>query len=146
MPTAAKLVAAVFYAAMGYLAAELFKPAMPEGTQFGQFSLICAFLGAACGWLVMGKLAGRGRAAAITSGIQTMITFVFFALLGFSIYLMVLRSLNMRYHDAIEAVLGVFALMLQHGRLLLTVPVLGTLLAGAVLGGLLTEWVSKRWR
>ncbi|NCM97472.1 MAG: TrgA family protein [Rhodobacterales bacterium] len=147
MPTAAKLVAALLFAAMGYLAAEAFKPTMPEGTRFGYFSLICAALGLACGWQVMGKLAGRGYGAAITSGIQTAATFAAFALLGFCIYLMITRALDHRYgHDVVKALLAVFALMLENGARMLAPPVLGTLLAGAVVGGVATEWVAKRWR
>lgn len=146
MPTAAKLVAAVLFAALGFVAAELFKPAMPEGTQFGYFSPICAAIGAACGWLVMGRQVGRGKAAAITSGIQTAVTLAFLALLGFSIYVMVLRSMNLRYQGVMEAVLGVFDLMLKHGRLMLTLPVLGSLALGGAIGGLISEWAGKRWR
>ncbi len=41
MPTAAKLVAAVLFAMTGFLAAESFKPQMPEGTAFGAFSRLC---------------------------------------------------------------------------------------------------------
>jgi len=147
MPTAAKLVAAILFALMGYLVAEAFKPTMPEGTRFGYFSLICAALGLACGWQVMGKLAGRGYGVALTSGLQTVVTFAFLALLGFSVDLMIERALDLRYRDdVIKALLAVIDLMLENGARMLAVPVWGTLLAGAVLGGVATEWVAKRWR
>lgn len=145
MPTMPKLVAAVLFAAMAYLAAELFKPAEPPGTQFGQFSLICAAIGAISGWRVMGRKTGLGYGTAVSTGIQTAATFVFFALLLFCIYLMVIESIHMRYDGPIEAVLGVFSLMLKHGQLMLTQSVLGVLLAGGVLGGVITEWASRRW-
>lgn len=147
MPTAPRLVAALLFAALGYLAAEAFKPTMPEGTRFGYFSLICAALGLACGWQVMGKLAGRGYGVAITVGIQTAATLTFLALLGFCFYLMIERALDHRYgHDVIKALQAVFELLLENGARMLAPPVLGTLLAGAGLGGVATEWVAKRWR
>lgn len=145
MPTAGKLVAAVLFAAIAWLAAELFKPAMPEGTPFGHFSLICAGVGAVCGWLVMGRRTGYGASAAISAGIQTSVTLTFFALLGFCIYLMLRRATRLMYDDPMQAIIGVFELMVEHGLLMLTAPVLGTLLLGGVLGGLVTDWTARRW-
>ncbi|NUB45158.1 TrgA family protein [Fertoebacter nigrum] len=146
MPTAAKLVAAIVFAALGFMAAELFKPAMPEGTQFGLFSPICAGIGLLCGWIVMGPLAGRGTWAAMGSGVRTAATIAFWALLGFSIYEMVLRSMKLRYDGPMEAVLAVFDLMLERGRLMLMPDLLGLLLLGGLLGGVLVEWAGRRWR
>jgi hypothetical protein len=146
MPTAAKLVAAIVFAALGFMAAELFKPAMPEGTQFGLFSPICAGIGLLCGWIVMGPLAGFGTGAAMGSGVRTAATIAFWALLGFSIYEMVLRSMKLRYDGPMEAVLAVFDLMLERGRLMLMPELLGLLLVGGLLGGVVVEWAARRWR
>ncbi len=78
MPTAPKLVAALIFAAIGFFTAEFYKPQMPEGTQFGQFSVICARIGAICGWRVMGNLAGRGYSASMGLGIRTSVTYLVF--------------------------------------------------------------------
>ena len=146
MPTAAKLFAAIAFAVVAYLAAELFKPAMPEGTQFGFFSIICAVIGLLNGWLVMGALVGRGMTAAMGFGVRTSVTIAVWALLGFSIYEMILRSMKMRYDGPMEAILAVFDLMLERGQLMLTPEVLGTLFVGGILGGLLAEWAGRQWR
>lgn len=145
MPTAAKLFAAVAFAIVGYLAAEAFKPAMPEGTQFGVFGLVCAGIGALCGWFIMGRLAGLGYYAASGFGARTSVTLVFWALLAFSLREMILRSTKLRYDGPMEALTAALALMLEYGRLMLTPEVLGTLLVGGLLGGVLTEWAAKRW-
>ena len=146
MPTAAKIVAAICFAIFGAVAAEMVKPALPEGTQFGLFVPICAFIGLLNGWLVMGVLAGRGYRDAMGSGVRTSITIVIWALLVFSIYEMILRSMHVnRYDGPMEALTAAFGLMLDYGRLLLTPAILGTFLVGGLISGAITEWANKRW-
>lgn len=146
MPTAAKLFAAVVFTAVGFLAAEAYKPGLPEGTQFGLFSLIVALIGLLCGWMVMGRLAGQGYGGAAGSGLRTSATLLFWALLVFSVYEMIQRSMKMRYDGPVEALVSVFGLMLQYGQLVLTVPVLSVLAGGGVLGGWAAEFAARRWR
>lgn len=145
MPTAAKLFAALAFAAVGFFAAEAFKPALPEGTQFGFFTEICAALGALCGWRISGALAGKGYYASSGYGVRTSVTIVFWALLGFSIYEMVLRSMKLRYDGPFEAVVAVFDLAYGYLLLMGRSDFLIILVAGGILGGMLTEWASRRW-
>jgi hypothetical protein len=146
MPTAAKLVAALAFFATGFLAAEAFKPGMPEGTQFGAFSLMVGAIGALTGWMVSGPLAGRGYGNSIGTGLRTAATLTFWALLLFSGWVMIDLALKMRYDGPMDALVGVFALMLEHGQLVLTAPVLTALGAGGVVGGILVESSARRWR
>lgn len=148
MPTAAKLVAALAFALVGYFAAQAVKlpGVLPEGTQFGWFSEITAGIGFLCGWIVMGGLVGKGYPEAVASGLRISVTIVFWALLGFSIYEMVLLSMKMRYDGPMEAVLAVFDLMLDYGKRLFTLPIIGTLAVGGVLGGIAAEYAGRHWR
>jgi hypothetical protein len=147
MPTAAKLVAAVLFAMTGFLAAETFKPQMPEGTAFGAFSLIVAGIGLICGWRVMGGLVGRGYLASAGFGLRTSVTIVFWALLGFSIHRMVSLSLSaMPYDGPMEAIVGIFEEMVEYGKLLLARDVIIALAVGGIFGGMAAEWASRRWR
>jgi hypothetical protein len=57
MPKAARLVAALAFAALGYLAAEVFKNTMPERTVWGYFNPISAVIGLLCGWGIIGSWA-----------------------------------------------------------------------------------------
>jgi hypothetical protein len=146
MPTAAKIVAAICFALFGAVAAEMVKPALPEGTQFGLFVPISAIIGLLNGWLVMGVLAGHGYRDAMGSGVRTAITIVVWALLVFSIYEMILRSMHVnRYDGPMEAVTAAFGLMLDYGKLLLTPAILGAFLVGGLIAGAITEWAKKRW-
>lgn len=146
MPTAAKLVASILFAILGYAAAEVYKPGLPPDTQFGMFSFGCAFIGLISGWRVMGALAGEGYPHAVGHGLRTSATIAFFALVFFSIREMVLQSMKMRYDGVVDAILGAFDLMYKWGLLLLQPMVLVVLIGGGILCALITEWVSHRWR
>jgi hypothetical protein len=146
MPTAAKLAAAVAFAFVALLTAQLYIPQLPKGTQLGYFRPITTAIGFAVGWFVMGPLAGRGYRAAAETGIRSSATVVFWALFGFSIYIMVDRSMKMMYDGPMEAVLGVFQLMFEYGKKMLVPEVIASVLIGGLLGGYFTEWAGKRWR
>lgn len=145
MPTAGKLCAAALFAALAYLTAELFKPAMPEGTAFGPFSWICAGIGAACGWLVMGPRVRLDLAGVIAAGLQTALVMALAALAGFATEIMIGRAFRKLYDGPAEAIIGIFEVMVNHGRLMLTPDVLAALLIGGPLCGVLAGMAGKRW-
>jgi hypothetical protein len=145
MPTAAKLTAAVAFALLALVAADTFVKHLPAGTALGFFREITAAIGFVVGWIVMGALAGHGYREAIGHGIRTSITVVFWALLGFSIYFMIRKSMHMMYDGPMEAVLGIFDLMLEYAKKLVALDMAVVLLGGGALAGLLAEWAGKRW-
>jgi len=145
MPTAAKLVAAVLFAAIGLMAAMAYVPQLPEGSQIGRLREVCAGIGLSCGWFVMGRLVGKGYGAAMGFGVRTSVTVAVWALLFFSIYEMVVQSTRMRYDGPMEAVVATFGILLDYGRLMLAPEVIGVLLIGGLVGGMLTEAVGRRW-
>ena len=146
MPTAAKLIAALCFACVGWLAANAHIPALGPTANFGFFREICAMLGLIIGWRVMGTRVGASYYDARGSGLVTSVALAFFALLGFSIYLMIVQSTKMVYDGPMDAVLGAFTFMLENGRAMLTVGVIGALIGGGLLGGFLSEWTARRWR
>jgi hypothetical protein len=146
MPTAAKLFGATAFAILGWISANIYANLMPEGAQTGLLREIVAFLGVIIGWRVAGAGVGKGYYAAMGTGLRTGIVLIFFALLGFSIYEMVLQSMQMRYDNPLDAVLGVFDLMLDYGKVMLTTQMIGTLAIGSILGGWFAEFGSRHWR
>jgi hypothetical protein len=146
MPTGAKLTAAVVFAIVGWLAALAYIPQLPESTRTGYFPQIMAALGFVLGWMTLGPHMGRGYSEALSMGLRTSLLLVFWGLLGFSIYFMVLRSTKMIYDNAGVAALDVPMLMFQYGQLMGSAQLIGTLAVGGALGGLLAEFVGKRWR
>lgn len=146
MPTAAKLIAALFLAALGFAVSELIKTQMPASTGFGRFSLVNAVIGFACGWVVVGTRAGRGYAAGISNGFTGVAALVFWGLFVQSANEMVIRSMKNRYDGAVEAFAAVFELFVRLGENLVNVPVISSLILGAVVTGLLSEFAARHWR
>lgn len=148
MPTAAKLVAALCFAAVGWLAANAHVPALGPDASVGPFRELTALLGLIIGWRVMGNLVGQGYGEAMGSGLRTSVTLAFFALLLFCTYLMVMKSITTNAYGAspMAAVLDIFKLMMEQARKMLTVGVLGVLILGGVIGGAAAEWARRRWR
>lgn len=149
MPTATKLFSAVFFALLAGLAAHLFIPVLPEGTQTSLFRELSAGIGFFCGWFIMGRppvyTARRGMTEAINRGIVTSVAVLFWCLLLFSIYFMVRKSTRMMYDGPMDAVLGIFEMMLEYGALLRHPATPAVLLGGGVLGGIMAEWIGRRW-
>ena len=145
MPTAAKMIAGVAFAIVAALAAFAYIPALPQGTSTGYFPELMAALGFLIGWMAVGRQIGRGYVEGISLGVRASVLIVFWALFLFAIYFMIMRSTKMIYHDAGEALLDVPMQMLRYGKLLASVNLVGVLLAGGVIGGVISEFVGRRW-
>jgi len=145
MPTAAKLVAALLFAAVGGLAAWFFLPNLPEGVRATRFPPSGAVLGAIIGWRVMGRLVGRGYANAVAQGIRTSGTLALLVLFLFSFREMILRAMKFTPHDVFETLLGMFDIAWRYLEMSATLPVWGTLIVGGVVAGLLAEAAHRRW-
>ncbi len=145
MPTGAKLIAALAFAAVAFAAAEAFKPLMPPHTQFGSFSVLCALIGAFTGWKVMGSRAGRGYGNALGVGLTASAVMTLAALFLFSFRETILRSMNRRYDGPLEATVGTFGIMVEHLAVMGDPRLLGVLALGGLLGGLAAEAAGRRW-
>ncbi len=146
MPTAAKLFAAICLAALGYVVSESIKPLMPEGTGFGIFSLLNAGIGFLCGWLVVGKRAGRGVSAAISNGLTGTFALVCVALFVQACVKMVDMAMHRRFDGPVEAFAAIFEIAIGFGGVMATVPVLLQLLIGALITGIVSEYAARNYR
>jgi hypothetical protein len=147
MPTASKLAAAVAFALVAFFAANAFVGHMPKGSNPGWLREISALTGALVGWLTIGRHgAGRGLVDASGAGIRTAVLTTFWVLLGFSIYLMIRKSMRMMYDGPLEAVLGTFDVMIEQGKQMGQVDFLAILGLGGALGGIFTGWAGRRWK
>lgn len=146
MPTAAKLVAALCLAALGFAASEFIKTLMPASTDFGIFSYLNAALGFVCGWIIVGTRAGRGYSAAISNGFTGMVALVFWGLFIQAANEMTRLAMRHRYDGPVEALAAIFQIMVDYGAILLNIGVILLLLVGSILAGLLSEAAAKRWR
>lgn len=145
MPTAARLIAALFFAATAYYVTNLAKPAFPEGTPLGQFTPWSVAISFICGWKVLGRLIGRGYGNSIGTGLYGICVCVFFVTLFFSISEMVKRSMRKQYDGPVEAVTAIFEIAVEYGNYLLDPQILIALAGSAVVTGLIAEWAERKW-
>jgi hypothetical protein len=146
MPTAAKLFAAFSFAIVAFFTAEVVKPHMPEGTQFGLFSVVSAVIGAFCGWKVMGPAAGNGYIESANGGLKTSLIMTLFALFIFSTEEMLVLAFRRTYKSPMEAVVGIVQLAIEFVQTIFVLDVLTVLLLGGALAGCFVEWAARRWR
>ena len=146
MPTAAKLIGAVLFAALAYYVSELVKELLPlEGAGATLLSPVNAFFGAAMGWRIMGRHAGQGFLPALGFGLTTIFAITFWALLIWSAYEMVIRAVRGRYDGPVEALLAMSDLMLEYAFLIVAPTVVGTAVVGSLVAAMVTEFFSRRW-
>lgn len=146
-PTAAKMVAALILGATGFLLSGLVVPLLPEGTDFGWFSLINLGLGLMAGWITVGRRAGRGMAAAVGNGLTGGVVLLFWGLFVQSFNEMIRLSLRRRYDGPIEALLAQMELGFEWAVLALTHPPFAVVLVvGSLVAGLLAEVAARHWR
>jgi hypothetical protein len=145
MPTAAKLTAAVIFAATGYLTAELIRPTLPEGQPLAWLLRVFVLVPMVIGWRVMGKLVGKNYGASMNSGLYGIVVSTVSVTFIFAVSLMIKKSRRLQYDGPMEALVDVFALMLEYGVLLLNPLVLATLVIGGFFGGLASEWAHRKF-
>ena len=146
MPTSARLVGALFFAALGWFSADLFKPLLPEGTAVGLFSPIAAGFGALVGWTFTGKRADLAQSGGLGLGLTSSFLLVFWVLLTFSGYKMLQNSMRKFYDGPVDALQDMFSIGVEYLVLAGQSPqLIAALIIGGLVGGWLTEQVARRW-
>ena len=115
MPTAAKAIAALCLAALGYVASEFVKTLLPEIQNFGIFSEFNAALGLLVGWIVVGRRAGRGTKDAIANGLTGVAALIFWSLFINASNEMFQLSLKRRFSGPVEAFAAIFEIGIEYG-------------------------------
>lgn len=146
MPDAAKLVAALGLAILGFIVSGMIMPLFEEETNFGWFVWINVVLGALCGWMIIGRRAGRGITSAINVGLTGAAMMVFWGLFVQACNEMVRVAMKNRYDGPFEALIAVFEIGSEWALLMSTVPIWATLAIGGIITGLLTEYAWRTWR
>ncbi|MBO6603533.1 MULTISPECIES: TrgA family protein [Paracoccaceae] len=146
MLTAAKLVGAILFAGVGYVAGYLVTDTFPEGQLATYFPASIAIIGLWQGWYVMGGRAGAGFSAALGNGFRTSVQIAFFGLAFYALREMFRRSASLRYDQPGEAVTAALELFLEYFWQMQTAPVLIALAAGGLIAGVLTEMAARTWR
>lgn len=146
MPTTAKLVAALLFAGLSWLVAGLYAQGLPVSVRTGWLRPVAAAVGLIFGWRISGRLVGRGMADGAANGLRSAVTIAFAVTFIFATHDMVIKAFRKLYPGPLEAVLDIFKLMLDYGQWMLEARFLAALVLGGMICGVITEWVSRRWR
>ena len=144
MPTAARLIAALFLAMLAWVVSEQIKPLVDEDKAFENFNLINLAFAVAIGWQVIGSRAGQGLSAAINNGLTGGVVLLFWCLLAHSAIRMFEISMQGRYGGAFEAFSAIYEMMVENWILIATPLIIGTLVIGSVASGVIAEMTNKR--
>ena len=140
MPTGGKLVGAVLFAVLAYFVSDLVKPLLPEGTPAGLLSPTNAVIGFLMGWTIMGKGAGATYRQSLGYGLTTVAAITFWSLLLWAGMKMYDRAIKLWFDGPMEALQKMAEFALEYALILKDQQVLGAMVAGGILGGLLTEF------
>ena len=146
MPTAARLMAAICLAVLAFVISQMVRPLMPESTDFGYFDYVNIILGLAVGWFVMGRRGGRGFTSALNNGLTGVFVLMLWGVGVQAANEMVRLAMRNRYDGPFEALTATFQIGAEFAVVIATIPIGVTLLVGAIISGLLTEFASNRWR
>jgi hypothetical protein len=146
MPTAAKLVAAIALAVVGFFGSGTVASHLPEGENPGYLWAVAMVCGIFAGWRVLGPDAARGRVAAAGVGLRATAVMTLLVLFFAAFAEMIEQSLLKHYNGPMQAIVAVFDIMLRLGRMLGHVDVLGVLVVGGILAGLLAHYAARNWR
>ena len=146
MPTAARLVAGILRAILGWVLSDIVRPLMPEGTNFGWFNHVNAFIGLCVGWSVIGTRVGRGFVFAIKNGVTGTAVLILWAIVVQSCYEMFRLAMRNRYDGPMEALTSIFIIGSEFGIMIATPTFFAVAVAGALVTGILADEAGKRWR
>ena len=147
MPTAGKLIGAITFAALAYFISDLVKPLLieTEGTRTAWFSPINALIGLLCGWTIMGRGAGKTYRTSFGFGLTAMAAITFWALVAWSGYKMIIRSMAGRYDGPTHALQEMAQLAIDYALLASVNEVVIPAIVGALFVAWLTEFFARRW-
>lgn len=140
-----KLAAAVCYAILAWVVSGMVMERIPEQTNWGNFQPFNAIVGLLVGWFIVGRRLRVDYITALGIGFTGMVAGVFWVLFLHSFRQMLVLSLARRFDGPVEAVVGVFKLIIENSVLLVDPKIIATLLVGGMISGVVAEFVDRRW-
>lgn len=145
MPTAGRLAAAIAFFIYGWYHALAATPFFAEGiapTFLLPLSIIVSIL---CGWRVVGSRVGGGYVNAVGHGLTGAFAYSIWMIFLISFEEMVSRSLRLLYDGPMEALVGVFDLMLRLSIRMADLNLILSVAIGGIICGLFSEFFAKRY-
>ena len=145
MPTAGRLAGAVIFGLFGWYLTGITIPFFPESNAPTYWlpagSLISLFIG----WKIVGSRAGQGYNPAMAVGLTAGFSIGFCLIFLVAFNQMISNAMRLRYDGPMEAVVGVFDLMIVFGRYFADVQIIATLLIGGIICAWGVEFFGRRY-
>ena len=145
MQTAAHLVGAIFLAVTTVIMTYAFDEMRSSFQASYEFYDANAFLGLLVGWKVIGNSPGYGGPASIIAGICGAIALAFFAVVGYSIWNVILRLWEFYIKEiwgVLDSFMGAF---LEYGSYMLNPILIIVLLIGSCVSGIAAGLANRFW-
>ncbi|MEM6479812.1 MAG: TrgA family protein [Pseudomonadota bacterium] len=144
MPTFAKAVAAVLFAALAYYVSTLVEALFFDTLRAPYMKYWNALFGLIIGWRLGGRTAGYGFGSAVGTGLTTTIALAAFCLFVNAFSHMIWRSMRNYYDGPSEALVAVVELMIEFAPIAFTMNVLAISIGGGLLIAIIVDFVGKR--
>ncbi len=145
MPTAARLIAAICFGALGLAFAYAATTYFAEARQPSYWFPLNGGIGLIVGWVIAGTRAGNGTGAGIGNGITAGVALLFWVFFFVSFADMIQKSMRNAYDGPVEAVVGIFELIGDYAVQFAHMDLGVLMLVGSVVSGLIVEFVAARW-
>ncbi len=145
MLTGGRLAGGVVFALLGWYIAGIAGPFFPEERPPSYLIPLCTFIGLLVGWSVCGPRTGKGYSNAVSNGLTTIAAFSFCVLGALSFLAMMRSALRNRYDGPMDAIVGMFELMLEQGLAFLDIPFLATMIIGGIVCAVIAEFFGRRF-
>jgi hypothetical protein len=145
MPTAGRLAGAVIFGLFGWYLAGITIPYFPEANSPDFWLPAGAVISLIVGWRIVGSRAGRGYNPAMGIGLTAGFAIGFCMLFLVAFNQMISNALRLRYDGPMDAVVGIFELMLEFGLYFADVQIVVTLLLGGLICAWGVEYFGKRY-
>ncbi len=146
MPTAAKLVAAIFLAISGVIVVTVVVNVYPDAARRSVGMTSAAVLmGIIIGWRGLGRQIADDEGSGVVSGLRSGIAMFVWVVFLFGLGDMIIGIMDNAYYQPMTALLVIPAGMIKYGQMALNVPILGTMLVLAAVAGKMTKAANERW-
>ncbi|SEN61937.1 hypothetical protein SAMN04488003_12318 [Loktanella fryxellensis] len=146
MPTAGRLTGAMAYALLGGVLAWLLIPFFDAGRVPDYWAATCVGTGLLVGWILVGTRVNQRTGVAIGTGLTAAAALAFWVLFIIGARRMIADSMRGRYDGPTDAVIGVFANMIDDGQQFADPAILLLLVLGSLAAALLTNLIGTRFR
>lgn len=146
MPTAAKLVSAIYMALAGVLVIMVVISVYPGlEREANGMAITAGIVGLLVGWHGLGSRVGLEESSAAGLGLRSGITAFLWVLFLFAANHMIQGMLGHAYYQPMSAVLQIPMRMIEYGRAALDLRILGAIVVLSAIGGVVAKRTVNKW-